>query len=106
MTSTATPQRMLLSVSTSIGTRLSTRSWNSSPSVPTPPNGITTIMMMPAISIAWLRCSATIVISETIITGPSTSSRSSITEPIHSCASSGLRAASRSATPSMPKLAK
>ncbi len=43
MTSTATPHRTLRSVSTSIGTRLSTRSWNSSPSAPTPPNGIATI---------------------------------------------------------------
>ena len=89
MISTAAPHSTLLSVSTSIGTRLSTRSWNSRPSAPTPSNGIDTVRITPASSIAWLRCSRATVASEIRIIGASASRRRNITAPIHSCSCSG-----------------
>ena len=106
MSTTATPQRMLRSVMTIMGTRLSTRSWNSSPSAPMPPNGIAMIRIAPAISMSsvWLRSSRTR--KAEIITGPSSSRRIRIAAPIHSFSASGFFAASLSATSSMPKFMK
>ena len=71
MITTAIAHSRLLSVSTSIGTRLLTRSWKTRPSTLVPSKGIIRIRISPPISIGWLRCSSSTASSERMMTGPS-----------------------------------
>ena len=75
-------------------------------SAPTPSNGIVTTRMIPRDEHLVAAVQQHDHASEMSIIGASIDSRRNITAPIHSCSCSGSRAASRSATPSMPKFAK
>ena len=103
MMMTAPPHNTLLSVSTSIGTKLRTRNWKTMLSTLTPLKGIEMIRINPATNICCVLCSSQMAPPATSTTGPIITSRSASIEPSHSISSSGAREASRMTTPSMPK---